>query len=219
MIVFRYQILHIGLGKKQIADTLQAFQPDLKRYEDITSQLKVIIRERRTLLAEKKTVPPIQVFRHQELVQKIVAPTEDIEELKSEKALLLSQFDCVDDQGMAKVKRRVASMESSLEKLNQQEKKYVDELDVALTQFAELYQQTESVDVEELKTVRRVIRLSKERGVIQRLQGNYGKWFDSKMLMQSQKDVAGFLDETSKPVSICQRLQQLHMQQDRLHHN
>ena len=38
---------------------------------------------------EKKTMPAIQVFRHRELAQKIAGLTEDIEELKSEKALLI----------------------------------------------------------------------------------------------------------------------------------
>lgn len=40
MIIFRYQLLHIKAGKKQIADTLRAVQPDIKRYEDIVKQLK-----------------------------------------------------------------------------------------------------------------------------------------------------------------------------------
>ena len=140
MIVFRYQLLHIGAGKKQITDTLHVVQPDIKRYEDIVKQLKVKIRERRTLLEEKKTIPVIQVFRYRELAQKIAALTEDIEELKSEKALLLNQFNCADDHGMTVVKQHVASMESSLEKLNQQEDKYAAELDTALAQYTELQQ-------------------------------------------------------------------------------
>ena len=81
MIVFRYQLLHIGTGKKQIADTLRAVQPDIKRYEDVVKQLKAKIKERRVLLDEKKNTPAIQVFRHRELAQKIAGLTEDIEEL------------------------------------------------------------------------------------------------------------------------------------------
>ncbi len=72
------------------------------------------------------------------LAQKITTLTEDIEELKSEKALLFNQFDCADDHGMAKVKQRVISMESSLEKLEQQEGKYTHELGAALAEYAAL---------------------------------------------------------------------------------
>ena len=123
MIIFRYQLLHIGTGKRQITDTLHAVQPDIKRYEDIVKQLKAKIKKRRTLLEEKKNTPAIQVFRHRELAQKIAGLTEDIEELKNEKALLLNQFNCADDHGMGEIKQHVASMESSLETLNRKEKK------------------------------------------------------------------------------------------------
>ena len=74
MIVFRYQLLHIGAGKKQITGTLQAVQPDIQQYDDI-------------------------------------------------------------------VKQHIASIESSLEALNQQEKKYTAELHTALAQYTELRQE------------------------------------------------------------------------------
>ena len=118
MIIFRYQLLDIGAGKEKLADTLQIVKPDLRRYENIVRQLKGKIRERQILLGEKKTIPAIQVFRHRELAQKIASLTEDIEELKSEKALLLNQFNCANDHGMTEVKQHIASMESSLEKLS-----------------------------------------------------------------------------------------------------
>ena len=104
MIVFRYHLLHIGARKKNISSTLQVVKPDLRRYENIVNQLKGKIRERRILLEEKKTIPAIQVFQHRELAQKIAGLTEDIEELKSEKALLLNQFNCEDDHGIPEIR-------------------------------------------------------------------------------------------------------------------
>ena len=80
MIIFQYQLLHIGVGKNQITDTLHAVQPDIKRYDDVVEQLKAKIKERRVLLDKKKKPPAIQVFRYRELAQKIAALTEDIEE-------------------------------------------------------------------------------------------------------------------------------------------
>ena len=218
MIIFRYQLLHIKLGKNQLNNTLQAIRPDIKRYEDVVKQLKVKMREHRTLLEEKKSVPTIQVFRHRELAQKISALTEDIEELKSEKNLLLKQFDCDDDHGITEVKRRVASMESSLDKLNQQEGKYTAELNNALTQYAELQQQTADMDATELNSARQPIRPDKEREVIQQLQDTYGKRFDSGTLAQSRKDIDKMLDETVEPASIHKKLQQAIDQRDNRHH-
>ena len=208
MIIFRYQLLHIGVGKKHFNDSLQVVQPDIKRYEIIVKQLKTKIRERRVLLEEKKTISVIQVLRHRELAQKVAGLTEDIEELKSEKSLLLNQFNCADDHGMTVVKQRVASMESSLEKLNRQEEKYAAELDAALAQYAELQQQTVDMDIAELNAARQTIRPGKERETAQRLQATYRKDFDSRLLTQSRKDVAYLLDEVVEPVSIREKLQQ-----------
>ena len=144
---------------------------------------------------------------HRKLTQKIAALTEDIEELRSEKTLLLNQFDCADDYGMAEVKKRIASMESSLEKLDQQEINYTDELDAVLAQYNELQKQTIDMDAVELYAIRQDIRTDKEQETTQRLQTAYGKKFDSGMLAQSRKDVAKMLDETVEPPSIRQKLQ------------
>lgn len=218
MIVFRYQLLHIGTGKKQIADTLRAVQPDIKRYEDVVKQLKAKIKERRILLEEKKSAPAIQVFRYRELAQKIAGLTEDIEELKSEKALLLNQFNCADDYDITEVKQCIASMESSLETLNQQEKKYIAELDEALAQYTELRQQATDMDTKELEAACQALRPDKEYDAVQRLQDAYKKRFNSGMLAQSRNDVATMLGETAESISIRQKLQQSHEQQGRQHH-
>ena len=218
MIIFRYQLLHINFRKEQLTDTLQAIQPDIKRYEGIVKQLKSKIRERRTLLEEKKGTPAIQLFRHRELAQKIATLTEDIEELKSEKALLLNQLNCTDDHGMGEIKQHIASMESSLDTLNQQEKKYTAELDAALAQYTELQQQAVDMDAMELDAARHAIRSDKEYEVLQRLQATYGKKFDSGMLTQSRMDVAEMLGETAEPVSIREKLQQSVEQTDKYRH-
>lgn len=218
MIVFKYQLLHIGSGKRQIIDTLHAVQPDIKRYEDIVKQLKAKTKERRGLLGEKKNTPAIHVLRHRELAQKIAGLTGYIEELKNEKALLLNQFNCAADHGMDEIKQHITSMESSLEMLNQQEEKCTAELDAALAQYAELQQQAADMDARELDVARQAIRTDKELEAAQRLQATYGKKFDHGMLAQSRNDVAEMLDEPAEPVSIRQTLQQLRGRHNRKSH-
>ena len=108
-------------------------------------------------------------------------------------------------------------MESSLEKLNQQETKYADALDSALTQYAELQQQTADMDTVKLDTVRQAIRTAKEQQAVQQLQAVYGKRFASQIKAQSRKDVAALLDENIAPVSIQQKVQQPFEQQTEQH--
>ena len=125
------------------------------------------------------------------MAQKIATLTADVEELKSERGLLLNQFNCADGHGIDETKQHIASMESSLETLNHQEGKYTAELDAALAQYAELQQQVADMGAMELDTVRHAIRSGKERGTAQRLQTAYGKKFDPGTLAQSRKDVVG----------------------------
>lgn len=119
---------------------------------------------------------------------------------------------------MDEIKQYVASMESSLETLNQQEEKYTTELDTALAQYTELQQQAADMDTTELDTARQAIRADKEREIVQRLQTAYGKKFDSRALDQSRKDVAKMLGEPMEQVSVRQTLQQLQEQQNRQSH-
>ena len=64
----------------------------------------------KTLLAEKKATPFYQFVAHNDLAKKIAELTEDLEELKSEKTMILSSFDCSEDTGIAEVKKSVAAM-------------------------------------------------------------------------------------------------------------
>ena len=61
----------------------------------------------------------------------------------------------------------------------------------------------------ELEAAHQAIRPSKERETTRHLQATYRKKFDSSLLIQSRKDVAGLLGEVVEPVSIRQKLQQL----------
>ena len=119
---------------------------------------------------------------------------------------------------MAGVKQHITSMENSLNKLDQQGKKYVAELEAALAQYTELQQQAADMDAIELDTTCHAIRSDKEWETVQRLQAAYGKKFDSGMLAQSRMDVGEMLGEIVEPISIRQKLQQLQRQQNRQNH-
>lgn len=90
------------------------------------------MKERRDLLAGKKTTLALRLAKHMELSLQIAALTEDIEELRSEKNMLLDLFDKSDDAGMKEIRQWVDFMETSLQRLEQAASKYTSELDTAL---------------------------------------------------------------------------------------
>jgi hypothetical protein len=59
-----------------------------------------------------------------ELSRQIGAQTEDIEELRSEKTMMLGLFDKSDDAGMKEIRQWVTPMETSLQRLEQQETRF-----------------------------------------------------------------------------------------------
>lgn len=102
MIIFRYQLLHIAKGKGILTSQVDILQSDLARYAQLIRRIKGQSKERKILLAEKKNTPVLHVVKHRDLTQRIAELTEDMEELRSEKATLLRVLDCDDAATMTK---------------------------------------------------------------------------------------------------------------------
>ncbi len=102
------------------------------RYAGSVQQIKDKSKERKALVAEKKETPFYQIPKLHDLTRRITELTEEIEELKTEKEMLLRSLDCSDDAGISDVKKEIATMEGALQKLSEQEEKYSAELDEAL---------------------------------------------------------------------------------------
>ena len=92
--IFCYQIRYAGFGKHKLSESLNVLKPDLERYSVLVQQIKNTTKERKTLLTEKKATPFYQFVAHNDLAKQIAELTEDLEELRSEKTMLLSSFDC-----------------------------------------------------------------------------------------------------------------------------
>ena len=93
MIIFKYQLLHIGNGKHSIKQSLNLFRDEMAEYVAITDKIKAKSKERKTLLTEKKETPVVHVLKHRDLAKRIAEMTEDLEELRSEKAVLLRRME------------------------------------------------------------------------------------------------------------------------------
>ncbi len=198
MLIFRYQILHTKANRRSIKNTLADVVPILRQYSDLVGQIKTLSRERKGLLDEKKATSALNVLKQRELAKRIAQLSEDIEELHSEKAMILSRFDKTDDEGMKEVKKWVASMESSLQRLEQTEAKYQTELDAALVQFRELTGEAESMDKAELHVQRQGLRKTYTQDARDRLQKAHGKQYSPITMMEAQQDVDHLLREDER---------------------
>ena len=65
----------------------------------------------------EKELPIYHVKRHKALAVRIAELTEDLEELRFEKALLLQKFEYAEDAGAEAFRKDIATMEACLKKL------------------------------------------------------------------------------------------------------
>ena len=213
MLIFSYQPRHIGVGKHNMGKRVKAVKPELERYAGLVQQIKEKSKERKALLAEKKETSFYQIPKLHDLTRRITKLTEEIEELKTEKDFLLRSLDCADDAGISDVKKEIATLESALQKLSEQEAKYSAELDEALKQYAELKEQAADMDAAELMDARLAVREEKERSAVDRVKSAYGEKYDPMMMHDSKRDVANLLHEEAEARSIRERLRQKQQQQ------
>ena len=195
VLIFCYQLSHIRNGKSHIQKSLAVWKPELERYTGLVQQIKEKSKERKSLVAEKKELPIYHVKRQKALAVRIAELTEDLEELCSEKALLLQKFEYAEDAGAEAFRKDIAIMESGLKRLEAQEQKYAAELDKVLAGYAELKAQAVDLDPVELHEARQAIREEIERSAVDRIKSSYGDKYDPVMMLFSKRDAAKLLSE------------------------
>lgn len=167
------------------------------------------------MLTEKKEISFWNASKHKELSAKIAKLTEDIEELKSEKAVLLNQLDSEDDSGIAAIKKDITTAEASLSKLEQQEEEYSSELETALSEYADLKEQSADFDPAELYAHRMALRSEKSASASNRIQSAYGKKYDPLLMLDSQRDIAKLLQDDAENRVYRQKMEQRKRQEQK----
>lgn len=190
------------MGKNSMGKRIKAVKPELERYTGLEQQIKEKSKERKALLEEKKETPFYQIPKLHNLTRRITELTEEIEELKTEKEMLLRSLDCADDAGISDVKKEIATLEGALKKLSEQEEKYSAELDEALKQYVELKEQAAGMDAADLIDARLAVREEKERSAIDKVKAAYGEKYDPMMMHDSKRDVADLLHEETEVRSV-----------------
>ena len=218
-VIFCYQIRYAGFGKHKLSESLNVLKPDLERYSVLVQQIKNTTKERKTLLTEKKATPFYQFVAHNDLAKKIAELTEDLEELKSEKTMLLSSFDCSEDTGIAEVKKSIAAMEENLKRLTKQEEKYAAELEDALKQYAELKEQAVGIDAAELIEARLAVREEKEHSAVEKVKSAYSEKYDPMLMHDSKRDVSNLLHEEAEARSVREFVRRKQQQQAQKNQN
>lgn len=161
--IFTYRFHHTGYRKSAASDKIQIIHADLKRYMATAEKLKSKTEERKTVLEKKQALPVFRVIQHREVSRVIAELTEEIEELRTEKNMLLKKLNCEKDGDLPKVEKSISEMESVLQELGKQEEKYRGELNNSLKEFADIKERAKDFDELELIDERLSIRPQKQQ--------------------------------------------------------
>ena len=217
VIVISYHILHTKIGKRNITDYVKELKANYESYKGIVKQIAVKKKERKELQAEKKSTPVIKVITHRDLARRIAELTEEIEELKSEKARLLTAMERTDDKDVSTVNDSLDQMKSALTELDRREVKYTAELNEALQQYDEYKEQSKEFNTGEFGKARLDIRSDKERNALNQISDSYGEYFSRNTFFSSIRDADMKLDdEINMPAVreyVYQQRRQAHQQQ------
>lgn len=213
LLLFCYQLGYLRKGKERLNTSLNTLRPALTQYNQLTKDIQDKTKERRSLLSEKKALSAVHVFRHRELAAKIAALTEDLEELRSEKNLLLVSLAYSEEDAADKFPKDIAAMEQSLKRLEEQEQKYSAELDAALNEYAGLREQAQGFDPVQLYETKQAIRPGKEQEAENRAQQVYGEKYSPLLMFDSKKAVSRMLHEDMERQAVRRMVRQAQKEQ------
>ena len=208
LLLFCYQLGYLRKGKERLNASLNTLRPALTQYNQLAKDIRDKTKERRSLLSEKKSLSAVHVFRHRELAAKIAALTEDLEELRSEKNLLLASLAYSEENAADQFPKDIAAMEQNLKRLEEQEQKYSAELDAALNEYAGLREQAQGFDPVQFYEAKQAIRPEKEQEAESRVQAVYGEKYSPILMFDSQKTVSCMLNEDKERQAVRRMLRQ-----------
>lgn len=203
-----FRLHHIRGDQYDIRRSIGVWKPEMERYMGLVQQIKEKGKERTALVNEKKELPIFRIIRSRELAAKIAELTEDLEDLRSEKARLLEKFSLEDSTAPAIFRKEIATMENSLKKLTVKEKKYSGELDAAIAEYEALKVQSADVDPVELYDVRHAIRPEYERAVQEKYAEILGKDPTSNAVFNARYNTDKLMHEKEDEQKIQQTIKQ-----------
>ena len=207
LIVLRYKILSGFVEHNEIIRTLRSITPELESYKDIVDKIKEKSTERKALIKEKQSIPVIMILKHREFAKRISELTEELEELQTEKKIILNNLYCTETYTIENVKSYVAALEKKLDIISKQEQKYSDEIEKAVAEYKEMKESATDFDPAELREEQLKLRYDKEVQSSQIIRSN-GKELVTSRFNYSIRDVNYFLGEQDEPRSVSQKLSQ-----------
>lgn len=187
MVIFCYQLSYIREGREKGLSDLRLLRQVSDEYGKVDRKLRETRKALKVLIAEKRELSPLHVFKHKEIAAQIAEKTEDIEEQKNRRASILRRAGCRDDAGGNELQQRIAMIEGMLKKLDEQERRFSAMTEQTMQKYADLQRQAAQVDVDEMNAARQSVRVKYQDAAKKKLEDTFGERYSLMRMMDSQR--------------------------------
>lgn len=165
----------------------------LAEYKNVKSEIKAKTAEKKELIAEQKNCG-IHFIRASKLGEQIAALTEDIEELKFQKAQLLSRMNC-QDNSISSGNQKLKDMENALKTLEQQHNTLSEQKEKDKAEFLEIREGIAPENKDAVMEERENIRPDGRVGLVRKLYEKYTDKYSSKTFDEANRKIDAELKE------------------------
>ena len=216
LIVLRYQILGVGQQKQKYRNWLDKTLPVIEQYKEISKTIKAKNAERKDIQTERDGCAALQFVKKHDLTVKINAITEELDDLKSEKAMLISRLVCADDNEVRAEEKSLQAIQKELPGLERRKAELTDKEKQELARYNEVSAKIVSSDAEAVWDTRADLRPDQINKVETVLRKGYGDKYDHSRFIDARREIGyelgeGNLDDAA--LSIRRRLKATKNQQ------
>ena len=193
MVFLQYQLIVNTSQQEAVTSQKNLLADILAEYKNAKAEIKAKTAEKKEFIAEQKNCG-IHFIRASKLGEKISTLIEDIEELKFQKAGLLSQLNC-QDNGIAVRKQNLNKMETILETLEQQRAVLSEQKEAYKAQFLEMKVAMAPENQTAVKQEREKLRPECRTGLIRKLYEKYMNKYSSDTFDEANRQIDTELKE------------------------
>ncbi len=193
MVFLQYQLIVNTSQQEAVTSQKKILSGILEEYKEVKAEIKAKTAEKKELLAEQKKCG-IHFIRASKLGERIATLTEDIEELKFQKAGLLSRLNC-QDNGIAFRKQYLKNLETVIEKMEQQHIALSEQKEKDKAQFLEIRDGIPTENKESVMQEREMLRSDGRVGLVRKLHEKYRDKYSSDTFDEANQHVDAELQE------------------------
>lgn len=207
MVLLQYQLLFNASQQDSISSRKEIIVSVLNEYREVQAAIKEKTGERKNLIAERDNCG-IHFIRASKLGEQIAALTEDIEELKSQKAMLLNRMGCQASE-VKGFNSKLKELDTMQERLETQKATLSAQKEEDKEKYLEIKSGIAPENMEAVHAERAVIRPEGRRNLLKRLQEIYQQRYEYDTFRDADAVIDKELMEEpiyEKPKTISERL-------------